>query len=166
MAKIKVLGDLKFEFDVKYGLKEDLIIETTKINYNGSEIVIGKGEIEKIDRKSLSFVGDRIEYFLKKNKNIVVDLDSEVFREMYNKKISPVYEIIHLTYVFKSEERNKIIDIPHRREKINEVKKVKHLREIAENKTFILGKKGMELYLDILKEYEELKNREDICFIS
>ncbi|MBX0310644.1 MAG: hypothetical protein JHC31_02370 [Sulfurihydrogenibium sp.] len=167
MAKVKLLGNVAFEFDVKYGLKDDLIIETSEIEYNGNKIFIGKGEgIENVDRKTLSFVGDRIESFLKK-KGAITNLDSEVFEEMYKKKISPVYEIVYLKHIINVERRNNLIPdaLAYRREKVNEVKKIKALRDVVENNVFVLSKKGLELYLDTFKEYEKLKNDPNICFI-
>jgi hypothetical protein len=167
MSKVKLLGNAIFEFDIKYGLKDDLIIETSEIDYNGNKIFIGKGDgIEKVDKKTLSFIGDRIESFLKK-KGAITNLDSEIFEEMYKKKISPVYEIVYLKYIMNVEKRNGLIPdaLAYRREKVNEVKKIKALRDVAENNVFILSKKGLELYLDIFKEYEKLKNDPNICFI-
>jgi hypothetical protein len=67
MAKVKVIGDVNFEFDVKFNQTEDVVIEAKAVNIDGKNVYVGTGDIEKIHPKAFSFIASRIEYFLKKN---------------------------------------------------------------------------------------------------
>jgi hypothetical protein len=70
MAKVRLEGDIKFEFDVRYGLKEDLVIQVHAIPVgNNKYVLIGEGELSNISEKTLEFIGDRIESLLSKNKS-------------------------------------------------------------------------------------------------
>lgn len=39
MAKVKLVGDLELEFDVKYGLERDLVITVYSVSANGSLLI-------------------------------------------------------------------------------------------------------------------------------
>jgi hypothetical protein len=160
MAKVKLVGDLNVEFEVKFGLSEDITIEVLKAEDDGAVVYYGKGDLEKVSEKALSFVYDRIKYFLEKNK-IKLAFNEEVLSGMYNSKVSPVYEIMHCKFTLEAEKRSCSL----RPQKVNEVKRLQTLMYVAENKVFLINKDYMKLYLEILKKYEELKNREDICLI-
>ena len=75
MAKVKVFGNINFEFDVKFNQTEDITIEAKGISANGKTTYIGTGSIEKIHPKAFSFVASRIEYFLKKHNAYMLDLN-------------------------------------------------------------------------------------------
>jgi hypothetical protein len=181
MAKVKLTGEVKAEFEVKYGLNEDITIEILKAEGDKAIVYYGKGELEKVSERALSFVAERIRYFLEKNKiptepilkeelltpvelaNYISKKESEPMRlkeeilaSMFSRKISPIYEIMYYKYIKGEEKRGR---------KIIEVKKIAVIRFIAENKVFLLDKDYMKMYLEAVKEYEKLKNREDICFI-
>lgn len=73
MAKVKVIGDVNFEFDVKYNQTEDIIIEAKAIDIgSGEKVYIGTGNIEKIDMKAFPFITSRIEHFLRKNNGYIL----------------------------------------------------------------------------------------------
>jgi hypothetical protein len=181
MAKVKLTGEVNATFEVKFGLSEDITIEILKAEGDKARVYYGKGELEKVSEKSLSFVAERIRYFLEKNKipiepilkeelltpielsNYIVKksenpakLEREILASMFNAKISPIREIMYYEYILEEEKRGC---------KINEAKKISVIRYIAENKVFLLDKDYMKMYLEVVKEYERLKNREDICFI-
>jgi hypothetical protein len=61
MAKVKVIGDLNVEFEVKFNQTEDVVFEAKAVNVDGKTIYIGKTDIEKINPKSFSFIMDRVE---------------------------------------------------------------------------------------------------------
>lgn len=181
MAKVKLTGEFNAEFEVKYGLNENIAIEILKAEGDKAKVYYGKGELEKVSEKALSFVAERIKYFLEKNKiptepilkeesltpiemaNYIsrkledpMKLKEEILASMFSRKISPIYEIMYYKYTSEEEERGR---------KIHEVKKIYAIRYIAENKVFLLDKDYMKMYLEVVKEYEKLKSREDICFI-
>jgi hypothetical protein len=80
MAKVRVTGDVNFEFDVKFNQTEDVVIEAKAVDIgNREKVYIGTGNIEKINPKSFSFIASRIEHFLKKN-NAYTDIPLAVGR--------------------------------------------------------------------------------------
>ncbi|MBX0311575.1 MAG: hypothetical protein JHC31_07315 [Sulfurihydrogenibium sp.] len=160
MAKVRLIGEVKAEFEVKFGLNEDITIEVFKAEDDGTVVYYGKGDLEKASEKALSFIADRIKYFLEKNKKSV-SVNEETLRKMYNRKVSPIYEIMHCKYAIEDEKRSCSL----RPQKVNEVKRIQTLMYVAENKVFLINKDYMKLYLEILKKYEELRDREDICLI-
>jgi hypothetical protein len=160
MAKVKLIGEVKAEFEVKFGLSEDITIEIAKTE-GGTVLYYGKGDLEKVSEKALSFVADRIRYFLEKNK-IKLKYDEDVIIKMSSRSISPIKEINYCKHILYVE---KYYDTSIREVKKNEVKEIYAIRYVAENKVFLLNRDYMKLYFEILKKYEELKNREDICFI-
>jgi hypothetical protein len=88
MAKVKLEGVISFEFEVKYGLSEDVVIKVHEIPMEvGGEkcrVLVGEGEIGHIPEKTLRFIGERIEGFLKKQKGLLgVDGLGDFFRYGY-----------------------------------------------------------------------------------
>uniref|UniRef100_A0A7C5WZL6 Uncharacterized protein n=1 Tax=Thermocrinis ruber TaxID=75906 RepID=A0A7C5WZL6_9AQUI len=72
MARVKLDGAINVEFEVKYGLNEDLVIKVHEVPVGGSKrVLIGEGDITHVSDKTLSFIGDRIESILKKDKSLV-----------------------------------------------------------------------------------------------
>ncbi len=65
MAKVRVTGDVEFQFEVKFNQEKDILIEA-KLADIESKIYIGTGNIQDINPKALSFITSRITYFLKK----------------------------------------------------------------------------------------------------
>jgi len=73
MAKVRVVGDVNFEFDVKYNQTEDIIIEAKLVDINdmGEKIYVASGNVEKINPKVFSFISSRMTYFLRKHGALV-----------------------------------------------------------------------------------------------
>jgi hypothetical protein len=72
MAKVRLEGDMKLEFEVKYGLSGDITIRVYAIDVgNGKKVLIGEGDISNIPEKTLGFIGDRIESILRKDRSLV-----------------------------------------------------------------------------------------------
>jgi len=71
MAKVKLVGDLHLEFEVKYGLDRDLVISVYSVSADGMKTFIGQADISGIPDKTLAFIGERIESLLKKEKGAV-----------------------------------------------------------------------------------------------
>jgi len=91
MPKVKVIGDLNFEFDVKFNQSEDVALETKGIIVDGKTIYIGKGDITKINPKAFGFTMDRIEYFLKKNGAYILDIyaiKDDIINTIHKEKLS------------------------------------------------------------------------------
>jgi len=98
MPKVKVVGDLNFEFDVKYNQSEDVALETKGIIVDGKTIYIGKGDITKINPKAFGFTMDRIEYFLKKNGAYILDIyaiKDDIINTIHKEKIEPLRTILN-----------------------------------------------------------------------
>jgi hypothetical protein len=102
MPKVKVTGDLNFEFDVKYNQTEDVVIETKGINVDGKTIYIGKcdvAKITKINPESFNFIMDGIEYFLKENGAHILDIyaiRNDVISTIFKQKIEPLNTILNV----------------------------------------------------------------------
>ncbi len=75
MAKVKLVGDLELEFDVKYGLERDLVITVYSVSADGMKTFIGQADISSVSDKTLSFIGERIESLLKKKEKGAVGID-------------------------------------------------------------------------------------------
>jgi len=72
MAKVRLEGETKLEIEVKYGLNKDLSIKVHAISVgDGKRVLIGEGDITHIPEKTLSFIGDRIETLLRKDKTLI-----------------------------------------------------------------------------------------------
>jgi hypothetical protein len=72
MAKVRLEGDIRLEFEVKYGLNEDLSIKVHAVPVGeAKKVLIGEGDITHIPERTLSFIGDRIESLLKKDKTLM-----------------------------------------------------------------------------------------------
>ncbi|MCI4458464.1 MAG: hypothetical protein JHC21_02465, partial [Thermocrinis sp.] len=84
MAKVRLEGAVKLEFEVKYGLDQDLVIKVHAIDVgNGKRVLIGEGEISGISDRTLGFIGDRIERVLGKDKSLVAIDGFGTFVEYY-----------------------------------------------------------------------------------
>ncbi len=75
MAKVKLVKDLELEFDVKYGLERDLVITVYSVSADGMKTFIGQADISSVPDKTLSFIGERIEYLVKKKEKNAVGID-------------------------------------------------------------------------------------------
>jgi len=107
MAKIKVVGDILFEFEVKHNQMVDLLFETKAITVDNITIYIAKGNIIRINPKAFTFIMDKIEYFLRRSKahplntlapltksNTECKLDYHLINVIHNKQIEPLKTII------------------------------------------------------------------------
>jgi hypothetical protein len=75
MARVKLVGDLQLEFEVKYGLERDLVITVYSVSANEMKTFIGQANISEVPDRTLSFIGERIESLLKKKEKGVVGID-------------------------------------------------------------------------------------------
>jgi len=92
MAKVRLEGAVRLEFEVKYGLNEDLTIKVHAIplEVDGKvyRVLVGEGDLSHIPDRTLDFIGDRIEGFLRKDKMLIgVDGWGELFRYGYFGKL-------------------------------------------------------------------------------
>lgn len=102
MAKVKVIGDVNFEFDVKFNQTEDIVFETKAVEVDGKKIYIGKTDIEKINPKAFSFIMDRVEYFIKKNGGHILnfyaikddDINVQLMNIINKERIEPLKTIL------------------------------------------------------------------------
>ena len=135
MAKVKVVGDISFEFDVKFNQTEDLVFEAKALNVDGKTIYIGKGDITKINPKAFSFIMDRVEYFLKKNGAHILNI-----------------------YAFKEDDVNyQLISTIINKAKIEPLKTIliayradddRFINKMIENGWFLLSREGVKQYAD------------------
>lgn len=133
MAKVKVIGDVNFEFDVKFNQTEDIVIEAKAIaELDGKKAYIGTGNIEKINPKVFSFIVNRIEHFLKKNNAYT----SYTIIGRDNDKI--VDKMIEQGFGF-------LIDAM--------LGSKRAIEEMLTKKIFLLTESGMRTYLNNLRKY-------------
>lgn len=88
MPKVKLRGEVRLDFDVKYGLDKDieLRIHAIPIDVEGKvyKVLVGEGDISYIPEKTLSFIGAKIESLLRRDKTLIgVDGWEELFRYGY-----------------------------------------------------------------------------------
>ncbi len=136
MAKVRVVGDVNFEFDVKYNQTEDIIIEAKLVDINdmGEKIYVASGNVEKINPKVFSFISSRITQSLKKHGAI-----TEVPLGLRNKD-NTTQKLIEKGYGFLVDARYGSNDA---------------VNEMLEKKMFILTEDGIRFYLK--KFYERNK---------
>ncbi len=66
-AKVRVTGDLNFEFEVKFNQDKNILIEAKiAVDAGKDKVYVATGNIEDINLKALSFITSRITYYLKK----------------------------------------------------------------------------------------------------
>ncbi|MFZ8785644.1 hypothetical protein [Thermocrinis sp.] len=75
MAKVKLIGDVQLEFEVKYGLERDLVITVYSVSADGMKTFIGQADISNITDRTLSFIGERIESLLRRKEKGAVGID-------------------------------------------------------------------------------------------
>lgn len=67
MAKVKLVGDVNMEFEVKYGLNEEFIIKVHAVPVGDNKyVLIGEGDISHIPPRTLGFIGRRMDKMLEK----------------------------------------------------------------------------------------------------
>jgi hypothetical protein len=75
MARVRLVGAVNAEFEVKYGLNEDLELKVhdIPIEVGGKiyRVLVGEGALSQVPEKTLRFIGDRIEGILKKQKDVI-----------------------------------------------------------------------------------------------
>jgi len=150
MAKVRLEGDIRLEFDVKYGLNEDLTIKVHSVPVgDGKRVLIGEGDITHIPERTLDFIGDRIESLLKKDKSLIgldgfgkffrygtfvqIQEDRELHKAMYQTELGA---LIMRTYKWRKPEA---------------------LEEVLEKKLFPLSKSGMKEFTSWAKAREKAK---------
>ena len=150
MAKVRLEGDVRLEFEVKYGLNEDLTIKVHAVPVGeGKRVLIGEGDITHIPEKTLSFIGDRVESLLKKDKTLMgldgfgkffrygafveIQEDRELHKAMYQTELGV---LIMRAYKWRKPEA---------------------LEEVLEKKLFPLSKDGMKEFVSWTKAREKAK---------
>jgi hypothetical protein len=128
MAKVKVVGDINFEFDVKFNQNEDIVIEAKAIDIGGEKVYIGTGDIEKIDPKAFSFIASRIEYFLKKNGAYILSICAGGEKDKFAEKVLIQHGLGFLLDAMVSSKRA--------------------IEEMLSKKMFLLTESGMRIYLN------------------
>jgi len=149
MVKVKLVGDINFEFDVIFHQKEDISIETKAITVDGGiirkgkfpfyigkrTIYVGKGNVENIDPKAFNFIVSMIEQFLKKNSAYILDIyasliygdkDFALINTIYNEEIEPLKTILIAC-------------------RLNEAKAV---NKMLQDGWFLISHKGINKYID------------------
>jgi hypothetical protein len=150
MAKVRLEGDVRLEFEVKYGLNEDITIKVHSVPLgDGKRVLIGEGDITHIPERTLSFIGDRIESLLKKDKSLIglngfgkffkygtfveIQEDRELHKAMYQTELGA---LIMRAYKWHKPEA---------------------LEEVLERKLFPLSESGMKEFVSWAKAKEKAK---------
>ncbi len=151
MAKVKLVGDLELEFDVKYGLDQDLVIRVHEIPLgDGKRVLIGEGDISNIPDKTLSYIGDRIERILQKDKSLVALDGFGKFVEYYN----PLKELSNAAMYNKAMYNTELGTLIMRAYKWH---KPEALEEVLEKKLFPLSESGMREFASWVRAKEKAK---------
>jgi len=151
MAKVRFEGAIKLEVEVKYGLNEDLSIKVHAIPVgNGKKVLIGEGDISNIPDKTLSYIGDRIERILQKDKSLVAVDGFGKFVEYYN----PLKEVEGSGELHKAMYQTELGALIMRAYKWH---KPEALEEVLEKRLFPLSKDGMREFVSWVKAREKAK---------
>jgi hypothetical protein len=157
-AKVRLEGDVKLELEVKYGLNEDLTIKVHAIplEVDGKvyKVLVGEGDISHIPEKTLSFVGERIESLLKKDKTLIgVDGWGELFRYGYFGKLG---DDNLSKALFKTELGGLLLKAYKRRDTAS-------LEEVVRRGLWFVSRTGMKEFVSWKKALEKAKEK-DIPF--
>jgi len=150
MAKVKLVGDLELEFDVKYGLERDLVITVYAVSIPHMKTFIGQADISNIPDRTLSFIGERIEFLLKKREKDAVGIDG--FGEFFEYG-NPLKEV-------KAEELKKAMyqsEVGTLIMRAYKWHKPEALEEVLDRKLFPLSESGMKEFVSWTKAREKAK---------
>jgi hypothetical protein len=155
MAKVRLEGDMKLEFEVKYGLNEDLElkIHEVPIEVDGKvyKVLVGEGDLSHIPEKTLSFIGDRIESLLKKDKALIgVDGWGEFFRYGYFGKLDDD----RLSKALFKTELGKLML------KAYKWRDTSSLEEVVERTLWFVSRTGMKEFVSWKKALEKAKEKD------
>jgi len=150
MAKVRLEGETKLEIEVKYGLNEDITIKVHAISVgDGKRVLIGEGDITHIPEKTLSFIGDRIEGLLKRDKSLI-GLDG--FGKFF--KYGTFVEIQEDKELNKAMYQTELGTLIMRAYKWH---KPEAIEEVLERKLFPLSESGMREFVSWAKAKEKGK---------
>ncbi len=145
MAKVRLEGAIRLEVEVKYGLDQDLVIRVHEIPVgNGKKVLIGEGDITQVPEKTLSYIGDRIERVLSKDKSLIAVDGFGKFVEYYN----PLKEVEGGREFHKAMYQTELGALIMRAYKWH---KPEALEEVLEKKLFPLSKDGMREFVSWVK---------------
>jgi hypothetical protein len=148
MAKVRLEGAVRAEFEVKYGLNEDLVIKVHAVPVgDGKYALVGEGNIANIPQRTLDFIGDRIESLLKKDKSLI-GLDG--FGKFF--KYSTFVEIQEDRELHKAMYQTELGTLIMRAYKW---RKPEALEEVLERNLFPLSRSGMREFAGIVKVKEK-----------
>jgi len=146
-AKVRLEGAAKLEFEVKYGLDQDLVIKVHElpIEVEGVQykVLIGEGEICGVPEKTLRFIGERIEGLLKKQKGLIgVDGLGDFFRYGY---IGWIQEDGDYKKALRKSELGKLMLDAYK------YRKAEAIEEVLRRKLFFLSESGMREFVGLKK---------------
>jgi hypothetical protein len=149
MAKVRLEGEIRLEFEVKYGLNEDITIKAHSVPLgDGKRVLIGGGDITHIPERTLSFIGDRVESLLKKDKTLM-GLDG--FGKFFRYGAFEIQEDRELHKAMYQTELGALIMRAYK------WRKPEALEEVIERKLFPLSKDGMREFTSWAKAREKAK---------
>ena len=161
MAKIILEGAVNLEFEVKYGLDEDITIKTHVINFNidGKEykVLIGEGDISSISHKTLEFIGSRIAYFLKEDKSLItVNGVGGFFKAGHNLSVSEA-TASKISQALMETELGKIM-LKAYTHVLNEKRDIAALKEVVERNLWFVSTSGMLEFCRLKKWYASMSS--------
>jgi hypothetical protein len=153
MAKVKLEGAITMEIEVKYGLNEDLVIKVhaipIEVDGKAYKVLVGEGDITRVPDRTLSFIGERIERILKKDKSLVAVDGFGKFVE-YDNPLKEV-EDRELNKGMYQTELGALIMRAYRWQK------PEALEEVMQRNLFPLSKSGMKEFVSWVKAKEKAK---------
>ena len=150
MAKVRLEGDVRLEFEVKYGLDQDIVIKVHAVPVgDGKHVLVGEGNIAHIPQKTLDFIGDRVESLLKKDKSLIgLDGFGKFFKYGTFVQIQEDRELHEAMYQTES---GALIMRAYK------WRKPEALEEVLEKKLFPLSESGMKEFVSWTKAREKAK---------
>ena len=161
MAKVRLEGAVNLEFEVKFGLDEDLVIKTHAINFNidGKQykVLVGEGNICDIPDKTIEFIGSRIAYFLKNDKSLItVNGVGGFFKAGHNLSVSDSMAS-KISDAMMQTELGKIM-LRTYKSTSNDKLDVDSIKEVVERNLWFLSTSGMLKFCSLKRWYNSMSN--------
>jgi len=161
MAIVKLEGAVNLEFEVKFGLNEDITITTHAINFNVDgkdyKVLVGEGDICNIPTKTLEFIGSRIEHLLKVDKSLItVNGVGGFFKPGHKLSVSDSTASKISEAIMKTEIGE--IMLKTYTNTLDERRDIKALKEVVEKNLWFVSTSGMVEFCRLKKWYASMSN--------
>jgi hypothetical protein len=161
MTKVRLVEAVNADFEVKYGLSEELELRVHEIpiEVDGKvyKVFVGEGDISFVPERTLWFIGERIEGILKRQKDAIgVTGFGEFFRYGY---IGWIREDRDYVRGLRRSELGKLMLDAYKHRKTEAVE------EVLSRNLFFLSESGMKEFVALkkMKDEREKMGMKDMC---